>query len=148
MPADSSHSNSRKYILLSYLRSRSDSEAGMTMSSILSDYPSNLAAAAVKGLSEPGHDPPNFKRSINPISTRGGRLCSPHYYLPPPQDFQTFLRPFPQCTALQRTPLTSNIKIVEWHVKIHLLISLSCRFYVMALMICSCTYSLISVLSY
>ena len=87
MPAVSSHSNSRKYILLSYLRSRSDSEAEMTMSSISSDYPSNFAAVAVKGLSETGHDPPNFKRSVNPISTRGGRLCSPHYYLPHPPGF-------------------------------------------------------------
>ena len=25
---------------------------------------------------------PGFGRSVNPISTRGGRLCSPHYYLP------------------------------------------------------------------
>ena len=28
---------------------------------------------------------PDFGRSFNPISTRGGgRLCPPHYYLPPP----------------------------------------------------------------
>ena len=26
--------------------------------------------------------PPDFGRSINPISTRGSRLCSPHYYVP------------------------------------------------------------------
>ena len=39
------------------------------------------------GLSEPwvhGDDPLDFGRSVNPISTRGGgRLCSPHYHLPP-----------------------------------------------------------------
>ena len=25
---------------------------------------------------------PDFGRSVNPISTRGSRLCPPHYYLP------------------------------------------------------------------
>ena len=28
--------------------------------------------------------PPDFGRFVNPISTRGGRLCPSHYYLPPP----------------------------------------------------------------
>ena len=40
---------------------------------------------AIAGLSEPGvpgRAPPDFGRSVNPISTRGGRLCPPHYYLP------------------------------------------------------------------
>ena len=27
--------------------------------------------------------PPDFGRLVNPISTRGGRLCPPHFYLPP-----------------------------------------------------------------
>ena len=34
----------------------------------------------------------NFGKSVNPISTRGARLCLPHYYLSL-LDFQTFLRP-------------------------------------------------------
>ena len=41
--------------------------------------------------------PPSFRfwQTFNPISTRMGRLCPPHYYLPPPTPdyFQTFLRP-------------------------------------------------------
>ena len=34
-----------------------------------------------------------FGGSVNPISTRG-TLCPPHYYLPPPPDCLTFLRPW------------------------------------------------------
>ena len=30
-----------------------------------------------------GHSPPDFFRSINPISTKGCRLIPPHYYLSP-----------------------------------------------------------------
>ena len=36
---------------------------------------------------------PDFGKSVNPISTRGCRLCTPQYYLAP-QDFQTLLRPW------------------------------------------------------
>ena len=67
------------------------------------------------GLSEPlgvreGHGPPNFGRSINPISTRkGGRLwwikIMPTTLLiapPPPLDFQTFLRPWPSKDHMRR----------------------------------------------
>ena len=36
--------------------------------------------------------PPVFGRTVNPISTRGSRLCPPQYYEPPP-DFQTLRRP-------------------------------------------------------
>ena len=35
---------------------------------------------------------PDFGRSVNPISTRGDRLCPPNYYWHP--DFQTFRRPW------------------------------------------------------
>ena len=37
--------------------------------------------------------PQDFDGSVNPISTGESRLCQPHYYMPPSQDFQTFLRP-------------------------------------------------------
>ena len=37
--------------------------------------------------------PPIFGRSVNPISTKGGRLCLPIIILAPP-NFQTFRRPW------------------------------------------------------
>ena len=40
-----------------------------------------------------GHGSPDFGTSVNPISTRGDRLCPPYYYYSPTPDFQTFLRP-------------------------------------------------------
>ena len=62
-----------------------------------SSHPSKLhksicsVAQFVSGLSEPGVPggaivPPIFGWSVNPISTKGGRLCPPFYYLP----FQIF----------------------------------------------------------
>ena len=36
----------------------------------------------------------NFGISFHPISTNRGQLCPLHYYLPPPQDFQTFTYPW------------------------------------------------------
>ena len=37
--------------------------------------------------------PPDFGKSVNPISTVGSRLRPPHYYSLPPPDFQTFRHP-------------------------------------------------------
>ena len=59
---------------------------------------------ATPGLSEPGGLGGGaltlivFGRSVNPIWTRGSRLCPPHSYILPP-DFHTFLRP---CTLLHK----------------------------------------------
>ena len=36
----------------------------------------------------------DFGRSVNPISTKGGRLCPPHYYVLATQDFRTFHHPW------------------------------------------------------
>ena len=47
--------------------------------------------------------PPDFGRSVNPISTRGDRLCPPITMAPP--DFQTFLRP---CTVDMQTSAKSQ----------------------------------------
>ena len=38
---------------------------------------------AARGRAEGAAAPPDFGRSVNPISTRGGWLCPPQYYLPP-----------------------------------------------------------------
>ena len=70
---------------------------------IFSDLPTALkyvlnrttTAAVTSGLSDSGlpwHGTPDFGRSVNPISTRRGKLYPPHYYLAPP-GFQTLLRP-------------------------------------------------------
>ena len=39
-----------------------------------------------------GTCPPVFGRSVNPISTKGGTICPPHYYMPPygPERYSTF----------------------------------------------------------
>ena len=36
-----------------------------------------------RGGAEGARAPPEFGRSVNPIQTRGGRLCPPHYCQPP-----------------------------------------------------------------
>ena len=38
-----------------------------------------------RGGAEGARAPPEFGRSVNPIQTRGGRLCPPHYCQPPPR---------------------------------------------------------------
>ena len=57
------------------------------------------------GMAEPGgrggvrgegtHVPPDFGRSVNPISTRGADYAHQISTFPPPPDFQTFLHPCP-----------------------------------------------------
>ena len=51
-----------------------------------------LQACRSQGCRGGANSPPNFGRSFNPISTRRGRLCPPHYYWHP-LDYKTFLRP-------------------------------------------------------
>ena len=50
----------------------------------------------------------DFSHSVDPISIRGSTLCPPHYYLPPPPDFQTFLLP----TLGRHRELTSGGKMM------------------------------------
>ena len=67
---------------------------------IFSDmYPKNLSLLIMQGMAEAGGrggkrhpPPPDFGRLVNPISTRGSRLCPPHFYFYTP-DFQTFRHP-------------------------------------------------------
>ena len=51
-------------------------------------FDSIIPRQSCTGLSEPGvqglpRHPPDFGRSVNPISTRKDRLCPPHYYCHP-----------------------------------------------------------------
>ena len=48
---------------------------------------------------------PDFGRSVNPISTRGGRLCPPNNTVTP--GFQTFLRP---CLVTTKSCQLSNLE--------------------------------------
>ena len=51
----------------------------MRVEIILQMQSSSLHSHGNAGLSEPG-EPPGFGRSVNPILTRGDRLCPPSYY--------------------------------------------------------------------
>ena len=54
----------------------------------------------------------DFGRSVNPISTRGDRLCPPNYYLLAHPDFQTFRRPWNMsCQATFHQEKSSQFKI-------------------------------------
>ena len=39
--------------------------------------------------------PPEFGRSVNPIQTRGGRLCPSHYCQPPPDSKTIYISDIP-----------------------------------------------------
>ena len=43
----------------------------------------HLGRGVARGGAEGARAPPEFGRSVNPIQTRGGRLCPPHYCQPP-----------------------------------------------------------------
>ena len=47
--------------------------------------PSNdlLYRGVARGVAEGARAPPKFGRSVNPIQTRGGRLCPSHHCQPP-----------------------------------------------------------------
>ena len=54
--------------------------------------------------------PKNFGESFNPISTRRGRLCPPHYYWHP-LEYKTFLRPCAAgSTKKKKVPFPSHGK--------------------------------------
>ena len=56
------------------------------------------------------NSPPNFGGSFNPISTRRGRLCPPHYYWHP-LEYKTFLRPCAAgSTKKKKVPFPSHGK--------------------------------------
>jgi len=42
-----------------------------------------LTRGVARGGAEGARAPPEFGRSVNPIQTRGGRLCPSHYFQPP-----------------------------------------------------------------
>ena len=53
----------------------------------------------------PGGAPPDFGRSVNPISTRGDRLCPPnHYWHPQFSDLLMALRSNPEDYLLSNLP--------------------------------------------
>ena len=44
---------------------------------------SSMPRGVARGGAEGARAPPEFGRSVNPIQTRGGRLCPSHYCQPP-----------------------------------------------------------------
>ena len=52
----------------------------------------------------PRHGTPDFGRSVNPISTRGGGANYAHQIILAPPDFQTFLQPWVVYINLARNP--------------------------------------------
>ena len=44
-----------------------------------------LGRGVARGGAEGAEAPPEFGRSVNPIQTRGGRLCPSHYCQPSPR---------------------------------------------------------------
>ena len=64
-----------------------------------------------------GAHTPDFGRSINSISTSGGRLCPPHYYSPLPfLDIQTFHHPVPAYYRAGKTRVGKEGNSPAYHI--------------------------------
>ena len=55
----------------------------MPYSKLVDEMPRTLLRGVVPGGAGGAMAPPDFGRSVNPISTRGDRLCPPNYYWHP-----------------------------------------------------------------